>query len=133
MTDQKNWLPLTEDSVRKAHQIIKPHVHRTPVLTSKTLNRIASSPQTREALVGTPYEGWTPASPKINFFFKCENYQRIGAFKIRGAFHALRRLLDERGEEDVRKRGVITHSSGTNHNANNNCRIRNILFPFHDG
>lgn len=112
MTDQKNWLPLTEANVRKAHQIIKPYVHRTPVLTSKTLNRIASTPQKEEELIGTRYEGSTPANPKINFFFKCENYQRIGAFKIRGAFHAIRRLLDERGEEEVRKRGVITHSSG---------------------
>ena len=115
MTDSKNWLPLTEENVRKAHQIIKPHIHRTPTLTSKTLNRIASTPQTRDALIGTPYEGWTPATPKINFFFKCENYQKVGAFKARGAFHALLRLLEERGEEDLRKRGVITHSSGINH------------------
>jgi threonine dehydratase len=40
-------------------------------------------------------------------FLKCENYQRVGAFKFRGAFNAMSRL-----SEDQRKRGIITHSSG---------------------
>lgn len=44
----------------------------------------------------------------MHLFFKCENYQRIGAFKIRGAFHALSRLSD-----DQVRNGVVTHSSGT--------------------
>ena len=48
----------------------------------------------------------------MRLFFKCENFKRIGAFKVRGAFHAVRRLIDERGIEDVRASGVITHSSG---------------------
>ncbi|KAI9845202.1 MAG: Bifunctional acetohydroxyacid reductoisomerase [Thelocarpon superellum] len=46
-------------------------------------------------------------SPKIKLFFKCENYQRVGAFKVRGAFHALARLSDE-----TAAKGVVTHSSG---------------------
>ena len=76
-------------------------------------DRIASTPQTPESLIGTPYEGQEAARPKFRFFFKCENYQRIGAFKARGAFHALLRLIEELGEDEVRRRGVITHSSGT--------------------
>lgn len=62
--------------------------------------------------MGTPFEGQGPSHPRLRFFFKCENYQRIGAFKARGAFHALLRLVEERGEEEVKRRGVVTHSSG---------------------
>lgn len=108
MADLSKTLPLNRDSVRSAYSRIEPHIHRTPVLTSRTLSDLASTPQTPEALIGTPFEGQTPARPKINLFFKCENYQRIGAFKIRGAFHALSRLSD-----DQVRNGVVTHSSGT--------------------
>ncbi|OJJ69523.1 hypothetical protein ASPBRDRAFT_198178 [Aspergillus brasiliensis CBS 101740] len=103
---------LTPSAVHAAYSLIQPYVHRTPLLTCQTLNTIASAPQSPEALTGTPYEGQAPANPKFRFFFKCENYQRIGAFKARGAFHALLRLIAERGKEEVQKRGVITHSSG---------------------
>jgi threonine dehydratase len=99
--------PLTRESVKRAHEIIRPHVHLTPVLTSRTLDAIASTPQTAEALRGTQYEGREPAKPRIRFFFKCENLQRIGAFKARGAFHAISMLPDE-----IRKKGIVTHSSG---------------------
>jgi threonine dehydratase len=112
MTSATHLLPLNEENIRAAHAIIKPYIHHTPVLTSKTLNCIASTPQSPETLVDTPFEGKAPAKPKINFFFKCENYQRIGAFKPRGAFHAVLRLLAVEGEEEVRRRGVVTHSSG---------------------
>ncbi|KAL2375715.1 threonine dehydratase [Blastomyces gilchristii SLH14081] len=112
MTDPTHWLPLTTSNVLAAHDLVKPYIHETPILTSKTLNRIASTPQAAEALVGTPFEGQPPAQPKINFFFKCENLQRIGAFKARGAFHALLRAVQVMGEEEVRRRGVVTHSSG---------------------
>lgn len=103
---------LNPAAVHAAYSLIQPHIHRTPLLTCTTLDTIASTPQTLEALVGTPYEGQTPARPRFRLFFKCENFQRIGAFKARGAFHALLRLIEERGEEEVRRRGVITHSSG---------------------
>ncbi|KAJ5153527.1 uncharacterized protein N7482_010005 [Penicillium canariense] len=103
---------LTPAAVQAAYGLIQPYVHRTPLLTCKTLDAIASTPQTPEALVGTSFEGQTPARPKFHFFFKCENLQRIGAFKARGAFHALLRLIEDRGEEEVKRRGVITHSSG---------------------
>lgn len=103
---------LTPAAVEAAYSLIQPYVHRTPLLTCKTLDTIASTPQSPEALIGTPFEGQTPANPKFRFYFKCENLQRIGAFKARGAFHALLRLLEARGEEEVKRRGVITHSSG---------------------
>jgi threonine dehydratase len=104
--------PLTPASIAAAHALIKPYIHTTPLLTCTTLNDIASTPQTASALLGTPWEGQPPASPVLRFYFKCENYQKIGAFKARGAFHALLRLIDEKGEEEVRARGVVTHSSG---------------------
>ncbi|PUU74965.1 tryptophan synthase beta subunit-like PLP-dependent enzyme [Tuber borchii] len=83
-------LPLTRESVLEAHALIKSCIHRTPVFTSTTLSKLASSGDTN-----------------INLLFKCENLQKIGAFKIRGATHALARLTDE----ELQK-GVVTHSSG---------------------
>ncbi|MDI1485480.1 MAG: hypothetical protein OHK93_000618 [Ramalina farinacea] len=107
MTDPSRSLPLTRSSVAAAHDRIKSHIHRTPVLTSSSLNAIVSAPQSPESLIGTPWHGQAPSRPKINLFFKCENFQKIGAFKIRGASHALSRLSrEELG------RGVVTHSSG---------------------
>jgi threonine dehydratase len=76
--------------IRAAHARISPHVHRTPVLTSRTLDAWASED-------GVPRQ----------LFFKCENLQRIGAFKVRGAMNAVLALPDE-----VARRGVVTHSSG---------------------
>ncbi|KAF1842978.1 tryptophan synthase beta subunit-like PLP-dependent enzyme [Cucurbitaria berberidis CBS 394.84] len=105
-------LPLTRASVEDAHALIQPHIHRTPVLTNTTLSSLASTPQTTDALKGTQWEGQQPANPKFKLFFKCENFQKIGAFKVRGAFHAVIRLIQERGIEEVRKSGVVTHSSG---------------------
>lgn len=109
MAALERTLPLERSSVQSAHELIKPYVHLTPVVTSTTLSTLASTPQAPEALTGTPYEGRTPAKPRIKFFFKCENFQRIGAFKARGAFHALLRL-----SEEERARGVVTTSSGGN-------------------
>lgn len=84
--------PLTRASVLAAHTLIKPFIHLTPLLTTSTLSALA-----------TPPDG-----PRIKLFLKCENLQKIGAFKIRGATHALARL----SPEELR-RGVVTHSSGT--------------------
>ncbi|NTV31784.1 MAG: pyridoxal-phosphate dependent enzyme [Deltaproteobacteria bacterium] len=80
--------PSLED-LREAHQRIEPFIHRTPVLTSGTIDRMAGG----------------------EIFFKCENLQKAGAFKIRGACNAVFSLSD-----DEAKRGVATHSSG-NHAA----------------
>jgi hypothetical protein len=104
---------LTRDAVTAAHTLIKPHIHLTPVLTNTTLSTLASTPQTADALNGTQWEGQDPAHPKIKLFFKCENFQKIGAFKVRGAFHAVKRLIEDVGLEEVRRKGVVTHSSGT--------------------
>ena len=73
------------DDVAAAHERIRPHARRTPVLTSATI----------DALTGA------------RVHFKCENLQRMGAFKFRGAFNALSQLAPE-----VRRRGVIAFSSG---------------------
>src|ERR1700749_5009899 len=97
MADISTCLPLTRESVQSAHGIVRQHVHLTPVATNTTLNNLGSAPQSEDALKGTEFEGRGPAKPKIRFFFKCENLQRIGAFKVRGAFHAISRL-----PEDVR-------------------------------
>ncbi|KAL1310649.1 hypothetical protein AAFC00_000917 [Neodothiora populina] len=104
--------PLTRASVQVAHERIKSNIHHTPVLTNATISQFASTPQTANALQGTEWQGEEPANPKIWVLFKCENYQRIGAFKARGAFHALGRLIEVVGEDEVRRRGVVTHSSG---------------------
>lgn len=75
----------TLDDMLEAHERIKPHIHRTPVLTSRFLNEMAG----------------------CEMFFKCENFQKAGAFKVRGASNAVFGLSDEEA-----KNGVCTHSSG---------------------
>jgi threonine dehydratase len=112
MSSQVPHASLTRASVEAAHALIKPHIHDTPVLTNTTLNNLANTPQPPEALRGTQWEGQDPARPKVNLFFKCENFQRIGAFKVRGAFHAVTRLIEREGLDEVQKKGVVTHSSG---------------------
>jgi threonine dehydratase len=84
-------MPLLPDlaAIRAAHARIGAHVHRTPVLTSASI----------DAEVGA------------RLFFKCENFQKIGAFKARGATNAVYALADA-----IAGRGVVTHSSG-NHGA----------------
>lgn len=77
-------IPTLKD-VTDAVKRVKPYVHKTPVLTSTTVNQ----------------------SVQATVFFKCENFQRMGAFKIRGATNAILQL-----SEEERARGVITHSSG---------------------
>src|SRR5438067_13012287 len=79
------------DKIRAAHQRIRAHIHRTPVLTSERLNEAS------------------PAAAGL--FFKCENFQKIGAFKARGATNAIFAL-----DDPTAQRGVATHSSG-NHGA----------------
>lgn len=75
----------TYDDVVSAAQRIEGHAHRTPVLTSRTVNREFGA----------------------EVFFKCENFQRMGAFKFRGAFNALSRFDDAQ-----RRKGVVAFSSG---------------------
>jgi threonine dehydratase len=78
-------LTVTPADVRAAHERIKPYVHRTPVVTSRTLD----------------------ARTGARLFLKCETFQRVGAFKARGAFSRLLLLSPEE-----RRRGVVAFSSG---------------------
>lgn len=75
----------TLEHIRAAHDRIRPHVHRTPVMTSGSIDSISGS----------------------SIFFKCENLQKVGAFKARGAVNAVMSL-----NENGAKKGVATHSSG---------------------
>lgn len=108
MADLSTCLPLTRESVQQAHTLIKSHIHYTPVLTNATLTQLASTP--RSSLDGTRFAGRQPAHPRIRLWFKCENLQRIGAFKVRGAFHAVERL--KKDPQWAKEKGVVTHSSG---------------------
>lgn len=76
---------ITKQDIEQAHERIKPYVHRTPVLTSHSINDIAG----------------------CSIFFKCENFQNVGAFKARGAMNAALQL-----PADKRSKGIATHSSG---------------------
>jgi threonine dehydratase/serine racemase len=75
----------TLTDVRAAAERVRGIVHRTPVMTSGTLDRLSGR----------------------RLFFKCENLQKVGAFKYRGATNAVRKLTDAEAA-----RGVVTHSSG---------------------
>ena len=76
---------MNTETIAAAHDRIRPHIHRTPVLTCHTINRMAGA----------------------EIYFKCENFQKIGAFKIRGGMNAVLQLTDAE-----LKNGVCTHSSG---------------------
>ena len=75
----------TFDDVKTAHKRIAPYIHRTPILTSSYFNGLTGA----------------------ELFFKCENFQKAGAFKVRGASNAVFGLSDEKAAK-----GVATHSSG---------------------
>ena len=76
---------ITRDVIEEASGRIQKYSHRTPVFTSRSINEITGS----------------------EIFFKCENFQRVGAFKFRGAVNAVFSLSDDEAKE-----GVATHSSG---------------------
>ncbi len=76
---------MNSKELQDCSQRIRPYIHRTPILTSRLLNNISGT----------------------SLFFKCENFQRMGAFKMRGAMNAVLQLSDAE-----KKRGVVTHSSG---------------------
>ncbi|MCK5742973.1 MAG: pyridoxal-phosphate dependent enzyme [Chlorobi bacterium] len=78
------YIPDFKDII-KAEELIRPYIKRTPVMTCQSLNIIAGA----------------------DIYFKCENFQKVGAFKFRGASNAVFSLTDEEAA-----RGVATHSSG---------------------
>ena len=85
MKDQGDMYIPTYQDMLDAHKRIKPHISRTPIRTSDYLNDLTGA----------------------QLFFKCENFQEPGAFKVRGASNAVFGLTDEQA-----KNGVATHSSG---------------------
>ncbi len=85
MLDHTPAADLTIDDMRAAHERIKPYIRRTPIMTSDYLNDLTGA----------------------QLFFKCENFQEAGAFKVRGACNAVFGLSD-----DMTTKGVCTHSSG---------------------
>ena len=78
-------MKITKEAVELAAKTIEPYIHRTPVLTSKSINELTG----------------------IDFYFKCENFQKIGAFKIRGGMNATLSISPAQ-----LKNGIATHSSG---------------------
>lgn len=78
-------MDITKQTIIEAHERIKPYVHRTPVLTSESINAIAG----------------------CSIYFKAENLQKVGAFKARGAMNAALQI-----PEAQRSKGIATHSSG---------------------
>ena len=76
---------ITKHDIEQAHERIKSYVHRTPVLTSESINAIAG----------------------CSIYFKCENLQKVGAFKARGAMNAALQIPKEQ-----QAKGIATHSSG---------------------
>ncbi|KAF0142879.1 MAG: pyridoxal-5'-phosphate-dependent protein beta subunit [Stygiobacter sp.] len=79
----------TKQDITEVHERIKNQIHRTPILSSSSINKIA----------------------ECELYFKCENFQKVGAFKFRGASNAVLSLSN-----DELQKGVATHSSG-NHAA----------------
>ncbi|WP_372600152.1 pyridoxal-phosphate dependent enzyme, partial [Amphritea sp.] len=84
-TNEQTMTIPTYDDVLIAHERIKPYIHETPVLTSRFLNELTGA----------------------ELFFKCENLQKAGAFKVRGASNAVFGLTEAQAAV-----GVATHSSG---------------------
>jgi len=76
---------MNKETLIQVHNKVKPYIHKTPVLTSELINDMCEA----------------------NVFFKCENFQKMGAFKMRGATNAILSL-----SEAQRNKGVVTHSSG---------------------
>lgn len=89
------------DVIQKAHDRITPYIHRTPILTSESVNQITGA----------------------SIHFKCENFQKVGAFKARGGLNAVLSLTQEEG-----RKGVATHSSG-NHAQAIAMAARDAGFP----
>ena len=77
-------MDIKEDIIKAADQIA-PYIHNTPVLASQQINNMAGA----------------------ELYFKCENFQKMGAFKMRGATNAILQLSNEQ-----KQKGVVTHSSG---------------------
>ncbi len=78
-------MKISKESIESAAARIAPYIHTTPIMTNKSINELSG----------------------LDLYFKCENFQKIGAFKIRGGMNASLQLTPEQMEK-----GVATHSSG---------------------
>jgi threonine dehydratase len=78
-------MKLTIEDIQQAHERIVPYIHCTPILQSAQLNKIFG----------------------CELFFKADNFQKVGAFKARGACNAVFSM-----DQDSLSKGVVTHSSG---------------------
>ncbi|MCD8260959.1 MAG: pyridoxal-phosphate dependent enzyme [Bacteroides sp.] len=76
---------VTQEEIEQAHDRIRPYIHRTPVLTNQTLNSLTGA----------------------EIYFKCENFQKVGAFKARGGVNAVLQIVQNKEAESL-----TTHSSG---------------------
>ncbi|MBG6130504.1 threonine dehydratase [Aquimarina sp. EL_43] len=76
---------MQKEDLIQTHQRIEPYIHKTPVFSSQLIDEIAEA----------------------TLYFKCENFQKTGAFKMRGATNAIMQLTEEQ-----KQKGVVTHSSG---------------------
>ena len=85
MLKPADTVQFSKEALLECHQLIMPYIHRTPVLSSRLIDEVTGA----------------------RIVFKCENFQRMGAYKMRGATHAILKLSPER-----RAAGVLTHSSG---------------------
>jgi len=85
--------------VRQAHSLISPQIVRTPVITSKTISDLALEPKGARS--------YRDGSSELRLYFKCENLQKAGSFKIRGAIHVLAKL-----DNACLTKGLVSHSTG---------------------
>lgn len=92
----------TYDDVLLAEKALKGRIHRTRILTSETLDDQLTQLAHEHQDLGPEY-----TDKKVQLFMKCENEQKAGSFKIRGAFNTLSRFTEEQ-----RKQGVLAYSAG---------------------
>ena len=85
-----------------AAKTIEGFAHRTPILTSSTINHELTQ-------LAVKHQGLEqkPDTPSVEVFFKCENLQKAGSFKIRGALNAISKLTPEQ-----KSKGVLAYSAG---------------------
>ena len=85
MKNKMKKLIMDKSDLIECHNRIKPYIHNTPVITSTQINNMTGA----------------------EIYFKCDNFQKMGAFKMRGATNAILQL-----PENKKRNGVVTHSSG---------------------
>lgn len=127
---------VTLADIKEAHARIAPHVHRTPLLTSATLDQMATAAVQRHLAPSVPSSSSSSSKHvniRVRLAFKSEHLQRVGAFKMRGATNAVQTHLERLRSEaaaageafDPSQLWVVTHSSG-NHAGALACAAKSI-------